>query len=137
MSDKKVLVFGTFDLLHPGHLNLFKEARSLGDHLTVVVARDKTVKEVKGRFPDMSESERLSHVSGSAFVDSAVLGSNSDKYKVIEEISPDVICLGYDQSAFTENLDAELKKRGVYVEIVRLKPYKEHVYKSSKLKEKN
>ncbi|HDR7771147.1 glycerol-3-phosphate cytidylyltransferase [Bacillus paranthracis] len=37
---KKVITYGTFDLLHWGHINLLKRAKSLGDHLTVAVSSD-------------------------------------------------------------------------------------------------
>lgn len=37
---KKVITYGTFDLLHKGHINLLKRAKALGDHLTVVVSTD-------------------------------------------------------------------------------------------------
>ncbi len=130
----KVLVFGTFDILHPGHIKLFREAKKYGDYLTVVVARDKTVKEVKDREPKYTEDERLAHVSEMNVVDQAILGSEYDKYDVIEEVNPDFICLGYDQKDFTSDLEDEIKKRGLDVKIVRLKPYKEDKFKSSKLK---
>jgi U32 family peptidase len=132
-TEKKVLVFGTFDLLHPGHISLFKEAKKLGDYLTVVVARNRTVEELKGRKPKINENERLEHVSELSLVDEAVLGNTNDKYGVLERINPDVICLGYDQESFTYGLEEELKKRGIKAKIVRLKPYKEDRYKSSKL----
>ena len=56
---KKVLIFGTFDGLHLGHLNFFEQAKEYGDYLIVVVARDKTVKRIKNRFPSKNEVERL------------------------------------------------------------------------------
>jgi len=59
----KVLVFGTFDILHKGHLNFFKQAREHGDYLIAVVARDRTVKEIKGKPPIESEKERLKNVA--------------------------------------------------------------------------
>ena len=104
MNAKKVLLFGTFDILHPGHLDMFRQAREFGDHITVVIARDKTVRDVKGRFPLMSEKERLDSVSGSGIVDSVILGSEYDKYSVIKELDPDIICLGYDQSVSVQGL---------------------------------
>jgi FAD synthetase len=132
-AKKKVLVFGTFDLLHPGHISLFKEAKKLGDHLTVVVARDKTVEQLKKKAPKINEAERLEHVSELSVVDEAILGSSEDRYQVIEEVNPDIICLGYDQKFFTEGLEKELESRGIKARIVRLKPYKGDKYKSSKL----
>jgi len=131
---KKVLIFGTFDILHPGHLNLFKQAKRFGDHLTVIVARDKTIKKVKGRLPRIREKERLKHVKDSSAVDKAMLGNQGNKYNIIKKISPDVICLGYDQTSFTDDLKQRLEKMKIKAKIVRLKPYKEHRYKSSKLK---
>ncbi len=67
-------------------------------------------------------------------VDLALLGDKEDPYKVIEEQKPDVICIGYDQDSYTENLEEELKKRGINAEIVILNPYMPEKYKSSKIK---
>jgi cytidyltransferase-like protein len=133
-TGKKVLVFGTFDLLHPGHIYFLNEAKKLGNHLTAVIARDDTVEKLKTRKPKFSETERLKHISELSSVDRAMLGSKGDKFKVIEEVKPDIICLGYDQKFFTEKLEKELETRGIKAEIVRLKPYREDEYKSSKLK---
>ncbi|MBW2991876.1 FAD synthase [Candidatus Woesearchaeota archaeon] len=133
---KKVLAFGTFDILHPGHLDFFRQAKKFGDHLTVVVARDETVKKLKEKYPKFNEAERLEHVSRLEIVDKVVLGSTDDKYKVIEEVNPDIICLGYDQFSFTEDLEKELGNKGIKAKIIRLKPYKEEKYKSSKLNER-
>ena len=55
---KAVMVFGTFDILHPGHINFFKQAKKYGN-LIAVIARDRTVKQVKGRLPKYSEKQRL------------------------------------------------------------------------------
>ena len=132
---KKVLVFGTFDILHPGHLQLFKDAKKYGDHLTVVVSRNATVKKVKGALPRYDEADRLEHVKAIDIVDEVMLGSLGDKYEMIQEINPDIICLGYDQYSFTEKLSKKLKEMNINPKIVRLQPYKEDKYKSSKLKE--
>ena len=118
---KKVMVFGTFDILHKGHLSLFSQARKYGDYLIAVVARDKTVVKVKGRLPRNNEKKRLKEVS--KHVDKAVLGYIYDKHKVISKYKPNVICLGYDQDSIG------LKK------FKRLKAYKAHKYKSSKIRE--
>lgn len=134
-SGKHVLVFGSFDVLHPGHVEFFKEAKKHGDYLTVVVARNDTIKKVKGQEPKYDENDRLEHVKALGIVDSVMLGYHDNKYNIIKKLMPDVICLGYDQKSFTEHLEEELKKIGVNAKVVRLNPYKEHKYKSSKLKE--
>ncbi|MBU0625913.1 adenylyltransferase/cytidyltransferase family protein [Patescibacteria group bacterium] len=47
MKKKKVMLFGTFDILHPGHEYVFSQAKNYGDCVMVVLARDVTVKKVK------------------------------------------------------------------------------------------
>ena len=131
---KKVMVFGTFDILHKGHLNFFKQAKKHGDILIAVVARDKNVKKIKGKDPRNKEIKRLLNIALLKIVDFAVIGNIKDPYKIIEEYKPSVICLGYDQNSYTEKLEKELKKRKLRARIIKLKPYKEHIYKSSKMR---
>jgi FAD synthetase len=128
---KKVMVFGTFDIIHKGHKNFFKQAKKYGDYLIVVVARDRTVKEVKGELPKNSEKIRLSSVIKSRLVNKAVLGNVKNKYKKIKEFKPDVICLGYDQQYFTDKLKNKLQSFGLNTKIIKLKPYKPKIYKTS------
>jgi len=130
----RVLVFGAFDIVHPGHNYLFEKAKELGDELFVVVARDSTIRKVKGHDSKFKEDERLKHVQEVSYVDKAVLGNEGDKFKVIEEIKPNIIVLGYDQDSFTDELEDELKKRKMKVKIVRLDSHKPEIYKSSLLK---
>src|SRR3989338_350277 len=97
----RVLVFGTFDGLHEGHLNFFKQAKEHGDYLVVVVGRDSTVNSVKKHLPKLQENERVDAVAKAPFVYYARLGNeHTSRYAVIEEVKPDVICLGYDQIYF-------------------------------------
>jgi len=124
----KVMVFGTFDILHEGHLQMLKEAKQLGDHLIVVVARDVTVKEVKGSQPLNNENIRIARLEESSLPHTVRLGNQGDKHTVVSEEKPDIIALGYDQRFFTEGLE----KLGIT--IIRLKPYKPDIYKSSLLK---
>ena len=135
---KKVLVFGTFDILHPGHEYFLKQAKKHGGELIVVVARDLTVKQVKEIFPVNNEQTRLNAIQNLDYVDNAVLGSmDIDKYKIIEEIKPEVICLGYDQKAFVDGLEAKLHERGLRPEIIRISAYKPEKHKSSHYKKKD
>ena len=130
MKNKKVICFGTFDILHLGHLNYFQQAKRHGNHLSVVIARDKNI-----RKPILfNEQERLQLVKNSKIVDQAVLGDEDDHFKIIAEIQPDVICLGYDHPIKEEELKAELNKRNIHPEIKRMQPYQQEKYKSSIIK---
>ncbi|MGB2631337.1 MAG: adenylyltransferase/cytidyltransferase family protein [Minisyncoccales bacterium] len=129
----KVVVFGTFDGLHPGHINFFEQAKKLGDYLVVVVGRDVTVNEVKGRFPKRSELLRLKAVKQCQLVNEAMLGNIGNPYEIIKKIKPDIIALGYDQNSFTKNLPDYKKKENLKIEIMRLMPHKPETYKSSLL----
>lgn len=131
---KKVLVFGTFDGLHEGHKDFFRQAKEHGDYLMVVVGRDSTVLSVKKRLPKQNENERLGAVQESQYVDYARLGNEGvSKYDVIKELKPDIICLGYDQIYFTEKLEEQIKGMGLNIEVKKLKPYKPEQFKSSLL----
>jgi len=131
----KILVFGTFDIFHKGHEYFLSEAAKRGS-LNVVVARDMTVYEVKKRFPKNDQLNRVGVLKGLSYVDQVHLGNEGDKYKIIEEINPDIICLGYDQDSFTVGLDEELKKRGLKVEIKLIEGFMTDKYKSSKLRDR-
>ncbi|MFH1181189.1 MAG: adenylyltransferase/cytidyltransferase family protein [bacterium] len=130
---KKVMAFGTFDGLHLGHLDFFKQVRKYGDYLIAVVARDKTVKKVKNHFPLRNEKERLKIVRNQKLVNRAILGNLKNPYAIIKKIKPDAICLGYDQKVFTRDLPKELKKINLPTKIYRLKSYQPKKYHSSKI----
>jgi len=124
------MVFGTFDGLHPGHLNFFRQARRHGDYLIAVIARNLTVKRLKSHLPIFNERTRLEATKRVKSVNKAVLGHKKDYFRVILREKPNIICLGYDQK-IPGNLAPKIKKRGI--KIYRLKSYKPRIYKSSKL----
>lgn len=129
---KKVLVFGTFDKFHPGHLSFLRQARRYG-RLFVLVARDKTVKKIKGKLPKQSEKKRLALIKKTSLTAKIFLGRLKSKYAVLKKIKPDIICLGYDQKFFIKDLPKKIKEFGLKTKIIRLKAYKADIYKSSKI----
>lgn len=134
-TKKKVMIFGTFDILHSGHFHVFQEARKMGDEVIAIVARDVNVQKVKGRKAFHNERERkfiLSHID---FIDKAVLGDKKDVYKVVRKIKPDIILLGYDQVTFVNHLEENLKKNNLHTKVVRAKPLNTRHYKTTKIKE--
>lgn len=126
---KKVIAFGSFDPLHKGHIDFFRQAKELGDYLTVVVAPDENIRKLKGRDPYQDEKTRLMAVSQIRIIDKAILGDKKQYGQTLENEKPDIIAVGYDQ-AMPQELKNELKK----YTIISLKPYKPEVYKSSKLR---
>ena len=133
----RIMVFGTFDILHKGHLEFFRQARGLSSNpfLIVSVARDKNVNKIKGAIPLNKEKSRLEAVKKLGVADKTVLGSANNYLSHIIKEKPDIIALGYDQKAYTENLKKLLERKGLLVKIFRLKPHKAHIYKSSFLKD--
>jgi|TARA_B100000315_G_C14151854_1_gene396050 FAD synthetase len=127
---KKVLVTGTFDIVHPGHLNMFSQAKKYGD-LIILVARDDTVEKIKGKMPVHSAEFRKNQLITAKIAKKVLIG-NEDKYKVLDDEKPDFICLGYDQDAFVDDLEKEIIKRGLKTKIIRLEAFKPELYKTSK-----
>lgn len=130
---KKVMVFGTFDIVHPGHHHFLKEAKEYGDHLIVVVARDINVNKLKKHQPVYSEDERLEAVQKLGIADKVILGSETDPFTRIKEEKPHVIALGYDQKFYIDELEDNIDDDVI---IVRLSPHYPDIYKSSIIKTK-
>lgn len=126
----RVLVFGTFDRLHPGHRFLFDEAMKRGD-LFVVVARDSTVERIKKRLPEESQHERMAAIQKRYPSAQVMLGHESDYTKPLEEVKPDLILLGYDQTLPPGVTEADFP-----CPVERLPAFKPEVYKSSLRREK-
>ena len=132
----RIMVFGTFDMLHEGHLDLFRQARVLGSdpHLIVSIARDASVARVKGAAPRRSETERLDLVKRHTFVDEALLGDEVGYIAHIQAARPDIIALGYDQQGeYVEHLERDLTEARIRAKVIRLQAFKPDTYKTSKL----
>jgi cytidyltransferase-like protein len=132
----RIMVFGTFDMLHEGHLDMFQQARSLADdpHLIVSLATDAAVARLKGARARRGQEERLALVKTCSLVDEALIGDEEGYMAHIQSARPDIIALGYDQRGeYVEHLEEDLAANGLAARIVRLASYKPEVYKTSKL----
>ena|SRR5258708_3807074 len=136
----KIMVFGTFDGLHPGHLNFFKQARNLSkkndSFLVISIARDKNVFRIKGQYPLMDEKKRLYMIKKSRVANRTVLAGLRSHIPHIKKENPDIIALGYDQRAYVKGLKKGLANEGIFVKIKRLRPYKQKIYKNRLLRNK-
>lgn len=131
---KKVMIFGTFDGIHEGHRDLFRQATEHGDHVMAVVARDETVLSVKGKRPQCDECDRIAALLHVDEIDDVIYGYvGGDKLQVVRDHTPDIILLGYDQEAFVDELYSLLDQDNVNFVIVRGRAYYPEKYKSSLL----
>jgi len=109
----KVMAVGVFDLLHAGHLHYLEQAKSLGTHLTVVVAHDDTVR-IRKHEPVTNHDLRRRMVEGLKPVDEAIVGNSPDVsiFEILPIVNPDVIALGYDQEHAEDSIKQRLAQLG-------------------------
>lgn len=94
---KKVITYGTFDLLHYGHVNLLERAKSLGDYLVVVLSSDEFNYNEKNKKCYFSYEERKRLLEAIRYVD-LVIPENSWEQKIsdVKEFKIDTFVMGDD-----------------------------------------
>ena len=136
---KKILIAGTFDILHPGHIYLINEAAKLGD-VYIVIATDKNRELYSGEAPIVPEQQRFEMMKSIKNVKDVKLGRHdNDTLRSVEEINPDIILLGPDQKFSAQKLQIALKMKGLnHIEVRRLEKYydKFKLHSSSLIKKK-
>ena len=98
-SKKQVIVFtnGCFDIIHSGHLDLLKEAKSYGDKLIVGLNSDKSISKLKGSDrPIINQSERKKILSALKFVDDVIIFNEENPLKLIKKLKPNILVKGAD-----------------------------------------
>ncbi|REJ78512.1 MAG: D-glycero-beta-D-manno-heptose 1-phosphate adenylyltransferase [Acidobacteria bacterium] len=94
---KTVFTNGCFDLIHPGHIELLKTARSFGDRLVVGLNSDRSVRSIKGPLrPVNSEDARKAVLEGLESVDEVIIFDELTPAELIDRIKPDVLVKGGD-----------------------------------------
>ncbi len=97
LDKKKKVVFtnGVFDIIHEGHIELFKFAKSLGEKLIVAINSDKAVKELKGPTrPINNEQNRKKALEAIKYVDEVVIFDDVDPAQIRDNIRPDILVKG-------------------------------------------
>lgn len=93
----KVITFGTFDVLHVGHLRILERAAALGDRLVVGVSSDALNIGKKGRAPVFPQDERLQLVAALRCVDAVFIEESLElKRHYLTEYGADVLAMGDD-----------------------------------------
>ena len=95
---KKVWINGCFDILHRGHVELFKFAKETGNHLTVGIDSDSRVKELKGESrPINNETDRKFFLESIRYIDEVVIfDSEKELIEKIGLLNPDIMIVGSD-----------------------------------------
>ena len=94
---KVVFTNGCFDLLHRGHIEYLKKAKSLGDLLIVGVNSDHSVRKIKGKGrPLVREEDRSYLLSSLESVDYVIIFRETSPEMLIEKVNPDILVKGGD-----------------------------------------
>ena len=115
-NDKKVILcHGCFDLLHIGHINYLRKAKSLGDILIVTVTADEYVN--KGpEHPIFNENQRAEHLSELSIIDYVSINYSLDATKIIKTIRPDYYVKGIEYKNLDDDITGNIKKEKQTVE---------------------
>ncbi len=102
IEERVIFTNGVFDIMHTGHFNLLKEARSLGDRLVVGINSDASVKRLKGNNrPVNNIKKRVEQISILPWVDEVHVFEQDTPYELIKHIAPNLIVKGGDYTVET------------------------------------
>lgn len=119
---KVVLTNGCYDVLHPGHIRLLEQARSLGDILILALNTDASVQRLKGpNRPLISEAERAEVALALAAVDAVTFFDEDTPRELIAAVLPDVLIKGADWAHFIAGRE-EVEAAGGEVLALPLEP---------------
>ena len=95
---KTIFVNGCFDVLHPGHIQLFQYAKSLGDYLIVAIDSDEKVSQMKGKDrPIFCQEDRVKTLEAIRYIDVVhIFNSKEELEDLIKTINPDIMIVGSD-----------------------------------------
>jgi D-beta-D-heptose 7-phosphate kinase/D-beta-D-heptose 1-phosphate adenosyltransferase len=120
-----VFTNGCFDLLHPGHVALLREARAQGHYLLVAINSDASARKLKGEGrPVQDQAARAELLAAMADVDGVVVFDEETPARVIEALRPDVLVKGGDYAPDQVVGRDVVEREGGRVHIVPLVPGK-------------
>jgi glycerol-3-phosphate cytidylyltransferase len=94
---KNVITFGTYDLLHIGHIKILERAKKLGDKLIVGVSSDKFNFQKKNKYPVYNENDRMDIIKAIKYVDEVFLEESFElKKEYIKKYNADILVMGSD-----------------------------------------
>jgi len=132
MKDKTVLIFGVFDMLHPGHKYLINEALKLGGILHICLATDEYVKTYKNKKPLNNYLERQNKIKID-FPNVVIHQGDTEigQWSIFKQITPNVVIFGYDQLELMNAVKDYYTNKLITVDCIILPAYKPELYKTS------
>ena len=117
-----VFTNGCYDILHPGHVRLLEQARSLGDLLVLALNSDASVARMKGPSrPLMREQDRAAMALALEAVDAVTFFDEDTPRELIAAVLPDILVKGADWAHFVAGRE-EVEAAGGKVELLPLEP---------------
>ncbi len=113
---KTVFCWGTFDILHQGHIDFIKDAKTRGEYLYVVVISDNAVYQNKRKFPKNNQEARVKTLQKTGLVDKVLAASDNleSNFEMIASLNPSIFVFGYDQQTpVEERLIRYLSQQGL------------------------
>ena len=105
-----IITFGTFDLLHIGHINMLKKCKTYGDKLIVGVSSDKLNYKKKNRYPIFKEKDRIEIIKNIKGVDEVFLEESLEKKEeYIRKYNADIFIIGDDWKGKFDNMNSVCK----------------------------
>lgn len=114
-NKKVVLCHGVFDLIHPGHIQHFQEAKSLGDVLVVSVTAEKYVRKGPGR-PYFNDQLRIGSLAAIECIDYVLLSEGYTVDDIVEVVKPDLYVKGQEYKKAEDDITGKITEE---VELVR------------------
>jgi rfaE bifunctional protein nucleotidyltransferase chain/domain len=119
---KVVFTNGCYDILHPGHIRLLEQARSLGDLLILALNSDSSVQRLKGpNRPLIGEADRVALAAALEAVDAVTVFDEDTPRELIAEVLPDILVKGADWAHWIAGRE-EVEAAGGAVRAIPLEP---------------
>lgn len=125
MMKKIVLVGGCFDLLHYGHINFLKQAKSRGDWLVVALESDENVKRMKGNArPIHIQAQRKEMLEALSFIDEVIslppMHNDRDYFELVRKIRPAIIAVTQGDTAIIKKTQQAKEIGAQLIEIPKI-----------------
>lgn len=120
-NQKLVVTNGCFDILHPGHIKIFKSSKNSGDKLLVLINSDKSIKLNKGnKRPIQNLKSRIQILNSIKYIDYILVFDKKTPEKIISKIKPDILTKGseYKKSQIAGN--KIINKEGGKIKLIKM-----------------